>query len=53
MKLWYIAHTFTILSLLMAILGAIFISPYILVSLVSTILIYKNAEDIRKKESLK
>lgn len=50
MKLSFIAHTFTFLSFVAAILGAIFISPIVLTSLICTYLIFKSAEHIRLHE---
>lgn len=50
MKIWKIAHTITGLSLLLAVLGAIFLNPFIIITLASTVFIFQSAERIRKRE---
>jgi hypothetical protein len=50
MKVWYLAHGITIASFILAVGGAVFINPIILISLASTVFIFRSAERIRKKE---
>lgn len=47
---FYKLHIITILSFLIAIFGAIFISPYILVTLLCTFMIFLNVESFRKRK---
>jgi len=50
MKVWYIAHTVTGLSFLLAIGSAIFLDPILITSLVSTAFIFNTSERIRRRE---